>query len=228
MQVSHKKPAQIVLITSVLCIGMLQAYADDVPDPYQNSGSNNIAYDLPSKWYVGGNLGYSILSDNTVTSSNQNTRVDSNSMDFGLFGGYKFNHYFSLETNFERLAHIKNKRYSPFLLSYSANVYNLSLEGLVSYPVISSYQYTASLYGKAGYGINFTNYSDHVDFGATKQSGNLNQGAYNFGLGVNVDFRPNISARLDYTYYQAFYSLPGHGKAHNANVFTLGMYYNFT
>lgn len=228
MKVNHKKSVQILLITSVLSIGILQAYADGVPDPYQNGGSNNIAYDLSSKWYAGGSLGYSLLGDNTVTYSNQSTSVDSNSMNFGLFGGYKFNNYFSLEANFQRLANLKNKGSSPFPFSYSADVYNLSLDGLVSYPVVSSYQYTASLYGKAGYGMNFTNYNYNVNNGADKQSGNLNHGAYNFGLGVNIDFRSNISARIGYTYYQAFYPLPGNGNNHNANVFTLGIYYNFS
>lgn len=148
-------------------------------------------------------------------------------MNFGLFGGYKFNNYFSLEANFGRLAHIKNQGSPPFPLSYSADVYNLSLDGLVSLPVISGYQYTAGLYGKAGYGMDFTNYSYNVNNGVDKQSSTLNHGAYNVGLGINVDCRSNLSARLGYTYYQTFYPLPGNGKSHNANVFTLGIYYNF-
>ena len=221
-----KKTAQIVLIISVLSIGVIQVYAQ-APDPYQNRGSNNIAYDLISKWYMGGNLGISLLSDNTATSSNQNTSVDANSMDFGAFGGYTFNAYFSLEANVQRLAHINDNSHSAFSHSYRADVYNLSLDGLVSYPVISGYQYIASLYGKAGYGMNFTHYRYNVNDSADKQSGNLNRGAYHFGLGVNVDFRSNISARVGYSIYQAFYPLPGMGNWHYANVLTLGMYYNF-
>ena len=222
----HKPTLPVAIISGMLL--MAQAYAD-VPDPYQNSGSNNISYDLASKFYAGLNLGYSAFTDDTVTVSGNSASIDSDSMDYGLFGGYKFNNYLSVEANFQRLGKLKDNGGSSTLpLSYSASIYNLSLDGIVSYPVLSGYQYTASLYGKAGYGFNFTNYKYNANNGADSRSGSLNKGAYNFGLGVNVDLRSNVSARIGYTYYQAHYPLPGNGSSHGANVFTLGLYYNFS
>lgn len=226
MKFKRKQTIPVVIISGILIIA--QAYAD-VPDAYQNSGSNNISYDLPSKFYAGINLDYSVFSDNTVIVSGRSANIDSNAMDFGLFGGYKFNKYFSVEANYQRLGKLKDNGGSSTLpLSYSATISNLSFDGIVSYPVMSGYQYTASLYGKAGYGFNFTSYKYNANNGADSRSGSVNKGAYNFGLGLNVDLRSNVSARVGYTYYQAHYPLPGNGSGHSANVFTLGLYYNFS
>lgn len=226
MKFKGKQIIPVVIIAGLLIIA--PAYAG-VPDAYQNSGSNNISYDMPSKFYAGLNLGYSTFGDNTVTVSGSSVNVDSNSMDFGLFGGYKFNNHFSIEANVQRLGKLKNNGGSSTLpLSYSATVFNLSLDGVVSYPVMSGYQYTASLYGKAGYGFNFTSYKYNTNNAVDSRSGNVNKGAYNFGLGLNVDLRSNVSARVGYTYYQAHYPLSGNGGSHRANTFTLGLYYNFS
>ncbi len=216
----------IAMIASLLLVGL--AYAEG-PDRYQNSGSNNISYDLPSKFYAGVNLGYSALTDNTVTISGSHTSLDSHGFALGFFGGYKFNETISIEANAMRLGKLKDKGgSSAFPLTYNASLYQLSLDGILSYPIHSGYQYTLSVYGKAGYGVNITDYHYNANNGAVTQSGNSIRGAYNVGLGLNVDLRSNVSARISYTYYKTHYPLPGFGSHHGAHVVSLGLYYNFS
>ncbi|MCB1827673.1 MAG: outer membrane beta-barrel protein [Coxiellaceae bacterium] len=216
----------VVIVSSLLLAGLTYA---DVPDRYQNSGSNNISYDLPSKFYAGINLGYSALTDNTVTIAGNSTRLNSDGFAWGFFGGYKFNDYISIEANALRLGELKDKgSSSAFPLAYNASLYQLSLDGILSYPIHAGYQYTLSVYGKAGYGVNITDYHYNANNGAVTKSGNSIRGAYNVGLGLNVDLRSNISARIGYTYYQTHYPLPGCGSNHGAHVVSLGLYYNFS
>lgn len=225
MRLKRKHIISVATVFSLLL--MTPAYAE-VPDPYQNSGSNNIAYDLPSKFYMGFNVGYSALTEKSVTVSGKSTTIEDNALDFGLFGGYQFNRYLNIEANFQRLGTLKESSGSSTLpLSYQASLYNLSLDGIIHYPFLSRYQYTVSFYGKAGYGFTFTRYQYDADNGADRRSGAINRGAYQIGLGFTVDLRSNVSARLGYTYYQTQYPLPGHGSSHGANVLTLGFYYNF-
>jgi OOP family OmpA-OmpF porin len=214
--------------TIAACFVGALAYAD-TPDPYQNSATNNISYDLSSKFYAGANIGYGMFSGDSVTVSGNKANIDANSIDFGLFTGYKINRNFAVEANFQRLGKLTDKGGSSSLpLSYNATIYNLSADVIASYPIDQEFDYTVSIYGKGGYGINFTNYDYNANNGAAQDSGNMDKGAYNFGLGVNLDFRSNISARLGYTYYQVHYPLPGHSSNNSASIFSLGLYYNFS
>ncbi len=217
--------AIVVIISSLLVVELTDA---DGPDRYQNSGSNNIAYDLPSKFYVGVNLGYSALSDNTLTIAGSSTCLNSDGFAWGAFGGYTFNDTISIEVGVGRLGKLKNNGSSSvFPLTYQVSLYQFSLDALSSYSIHVGYQYTFSIYGKAGYGVNLTDYRYNANNGAVAQSGNRMRGEYNVGLGLHIDFCSNISARIGYTYYQTHYPLPGSGSHHGAHVVLLGVYYNF-
>ena len=98
---------------------------------------------------------------------------------------------------------------------------------IASYPIVKRFNATIALFAKAGYGLNLTHYDYTSGDDQLQDSGSLNKGAYNAGMGINLDFRSNFSVRLAYSYYQAHYPLPGHGTSHNENLLTLGLYYNF-
>ncbi len=226
---SNKSIIILPVIGGLLSVGIIQAYAD-VPDSYQNDTSNNIAYDVSSKFYLGANIGYSLLNDSSITLPYQTTTLHDSSPAFGFFGGYKFNDYFSLEANLERLAVIRNNDSDAsqvIPMSYHATVNNISIDGILSYPFITDYSYTESLYGSAGYGLNLTNYTYNLNDGSPPVSDSLRHSAYNLGLGVNLDFRSNISARLGYNYYRTYYPVLSDNDKHGTNVFTIGIYYNF-
>lgn len=225
MRLKRKATIPVSLLLGLVL--MAGGYAADLPDVYQNSGSNNLSYDLSSKFYAGLTVGDSAFSDNTVTESGKSVDVSSHSMNIGFFGGYKFNDYMGIESVFQRLGKLHDRGGSSACPLYRASIGNLSLDGVVSYPVLSGYQYTASLYAKAGYGLNFTRYTYHANARADRHTGRLNQGAYNLGVGLNVDWRSNISVSIGYTYYQANYPLPGNGHGHAAQVLAVGVYYNF-
>ncbi len=221
------KKRSLIITTTVLCVFLAtHAYAA-LPEDIQNKGSNNIAYDLPSKFYVGTSVGYTSFNDHTIAISGAHTHLDNQSINYGIFGGYKFNDYLSAEVRGQRLGTLTaHQRQAPIPLSYKAWVDNVSLDAILSYPVFTGYHYTTSVYGKAGYGINVANFHYHVNHDVLFQSSSSTDGAYNAGLGLNVDLRNNLSARLGYTYYQALYPLPGNGYEHGAHVFSLGLYYN--
>ncbi len=222
MQVKTNKRKAAAISLSLLMGLSGGAYAD-MPDPYQNSGSNNIAYDVASKFYAGGIVGLTSFSDGTTTVNSQSVKLNTSSINVGAFAGYKLNSNFAFEANFLRLGKVSDKGGQG--LSYSSSLYNLSADILASYPIISRYEYALSLYGKVGYGINFIN-TDYSGSGVTSVSSSTMKGAINAGVGINLDLRSNISARIGYTYYQAQYPLPD-GQGHAANVFTLSLYYNF-
>lgn len=213
-------------MASLLLVGL--SYAE-VPDSYQNSGSNNISYDLAAKFYAGVNLGYSALTDNTVNIAGNSTSLNNDRFAVGFFGGYKFNDYISIEANVERFGNLKDKgKTSTFPLAYNASLYQLSIDGILGYPIHTGFEYTVSVYGKAGYGVNMTDYYYNANDGAVIRSGSTIKGAYNIGLGLNVDLRSNFSTRIGYTYYQTHYPLPNFGNNHGAHVMLWDLYYNFS
>ncbi len=212
----------------------VSAFANDpsqTPDPYQNSGYQNISYDIKSKFYAGvlGGVGFFTTDQYTVatTTGTASASLNSTAVNFGIFAGYKFNDYFSLELAGNRLGSLDGSgSLGTNSFDYSASIYNLNANLLAMYPVISSYGYTISPYIRGGYGVNFTPYDQTV--GGASESGTLIRGAFNVGLGVNVDFRSNISARLEYQYYQVAYDAGENGTDnHGINIFNLAVYYNF-
>lgn len=221
------KKFKIIFLTISLAMTIISlAYADQ-PDSYQNSSSNNIAYDVTSKFYLGANVAKSYFDSSDLAFNNQLISLDNSSFGYGFFIGYKFNSYFALEGNFQRLGKVTQEFTATHPVNYDASIYNFSANILLAYPIISHYHYTISPYAQLGYGYNFTAYQYTLNRNQPEISGNLNKGAYNAGLGFNVDFRSNFSTRLGYTRYQAYYPLLANGNQHAANVFTLGIYYNF-
>lgn len=215
-----KKPIILAVIMSCL---VCQSYAD-APDMSQNSGSNNIAYDLPNKWYMGTSFGYTYFLTDTMTINAQSETLNANVFNFGVLGGYKFNDYVALEMDIVQLGCITNSSNSGF--TYDARVDNASVDLLGSYPVLSGYQTTTSIFVQAGYGIDVTSYSSNTQAVIDNVSTQVT-GSYNAGIGLNVDLRSNISIRLSDSYVQAHYASTGEGSNHGANVVTLALYYNF-
>ena len=227
MKFTHKTAITLTVLSSTLCFFTSSVYAD-IPDPNQNSGLNNIAYDLKSKMYIGMDLSYPFFDDTNVNFLNQTRSLSNNSVYFGFFAGYKVNNYFAAELNYLKIGELQNGNSSLFPLSYDAKIYNVSLDALASYPFIIKSQYKVSVFGKAGYGVNITKYNYNLDNGYSIDSGSLNHGAYNIGLGLNFDFSSNISTRFEYDYYQAYYPIPNGVSTHNPSVLVLGLYYNFS
>jgi len=218
---------KLFFISSMMIV-ILLSYAD-VPDPLQNSSVNNLAYDSVSKFYLGGLLGASFFSNKTFRIGNNSADLSANQFVWGGFLGYKFNEYIALETAFQKLGKLfLNHSFTTFLNSYSANLYNGSIDLLLSYPVLNEYSYTASLYAKGGYGLNDTPYEYTAFNNALSRSDTLVKGAYNAGLGFNVDFRSNLSTRLEYSLYQVHYPLLDNNTSHHAQVLSVGLYYNFS
>jgi opacity protein-like surface antigen len=217
----------ITLIFAISCVYSTFAYAE-IPDSSQSSMINNLAYDVISKFYFGANTNYSVLTEDKVKVSGNTAKITNNQLGFGIFSGYKFNDYVALEVNFQRFAQIRDDDggSNSLALTYDATIYNLSADLLLNYPVFIKYFYTISVFAKGGYGLNFTDYKYNAGNGLDVDSGNFNNGAYNFGLGVNIDLRSNISLRLGYTYYQTYYPLPGDSNNHGSHVFSFDLYYN--
>lgn len=227
MKLNNKTAIKITVLSSTLCFFTSSVYAD-IPDANQNSGSNNIAYDVKSKMYIGMDLSYPFFDDTDVNYLNQTSGLENNSVYFGFFAGYKVNNYFSAELNYLKIGELQNSNSSPFPLSYDSKIYNVSLDALVSYPFFTKNLYKVSFFGKAGYGLNITKYNYNLDNGYSINSGSSNHGAYNIGLGLNLDFSSNISTRFEYDYYQAYYPIPNGVSTHNPSVLVLGLYYNFS
>ena len=227
MKFTHKTAITLTVLSSTLCFFTSSVYAD-IPDTNQNSGLNNIAYDLKSKMYIGMDLSYPFFDDTNVNFLHQTRSLSNNSVYFGFFAGYKVNNYFAAELNYLKIGELQNGNSSLFPLSYDAKIYNVSLDALASYSFIIKSQYKVSVFGKAGYGVNITKYNYNLDNGYSIDSGSLNHGAYNIGLGLNFDFSSNISTRFEYDYYQAYYPMPNGVSAHNPSVLVLGLYYNFS
>lgn len=212
-----------IFLATIAGFLVTQAYAD-VPDTDQNSGSNNIAYDLPNKWYMGVSFGYTLFLADTMTINSQSETLNGNGFNFGMLGGYKFNDYVALEMNIGQLGHITNSSNSSF--TYDARVDNPSIDLLGSYPVFSGYHATTSIFVQAGYGIAVTSYSSNTQALIGNASTQVT-GSYNAGIGLNIDLRSNISVRVSDSYVQANYALVVEGSDHGANVLTLALYYNF-
>jgi hypothetical protein len=219
----HRKTLIAVSLVSLLVIGIANA---DMPDENQRSWISSTSFDLPQKFYAGVNLGYSNFYDKTLQYSNKSANLATSNIDVGAFAGYKFSPYTALEVNFQHLGTLSEGS-AAFPLDYTASIYNISADGILSYPFINKENYTFSIYGKAGYGFNFANYNYSISHGAISDSGTAIGGVFNLGAGVNLDLLSSISTRLDYTYYQTKYPLPGNGNSHADSVLTLGIYYNF-
>jgi len=208
----------------VSCVFFIRSIAG-VPDPYQNTGSNNIAYDVPEKFYAGALLSYNVMSERSVAILGQQVTLHSQPIGAGLLAGYKFNPYVSVEMRIQSLGGLKTKTLP--LCYYSAAINTISISGLLSYPIYSHYAYTVSVFGDAGYGLNMTHYNYNAGNGLLQSHDELNKGAYHVGFGVNVDWRNNISARFSYDYHQVRYPLPTLGTLHGAHVLAGAIYYNF-
>ncbi len=222
-----KKLSALSLLTLSSTLFVTQVFAD-VPDVYQNSGSNNIAYELPSKFYIGINLDLSNFTDSTINFGGLSNTVDSQAFGIGITGGYQINPYISVEVSLRRLGKLNtNSSAGPFPLMYKTRINNISFDAVLTYPLIRKDDYTVSVYGKGGYGLNFTRYNYNINNGSLIRSGNINHGAANGGIGVKVDLQTNISARIGYTYFQVRYPLPGNLSHQGDHVFGLDLMYNF-
>ena len=127
-----------LFLTSALDYLITPAYAD-APDTDQNSGSNNIAYDLPNKWYAGLSFGYTYFLADTITINSQSETLSVNGINFGVLGGYKFNDYVALEMDAYQLGHItSSSNNSSQSFSYDARVDNASVDLLGSYELLLS------------------------------------------------------------------------------------------
>lgn len=225
-----KKMLLTVATTTSLFSLTYGAFGDEfsqTPDPYQNSGYQNISYDVKSKFYAGATGGIGLLTASQYTEGTNAVDLSDFAFNYGIFAGYKFNDYFAVELAGNRLAGIDGDgQLGSNNFNYSAAIYNINANVLGMYPVYSSYYVTVSPYLRAGYGVNFTPFD--MTNGNETTSTTLVRGGYNAGAGVNVDFRFNVSMRLEYDYYQVAYNLGDNGtNNHGLNTLNLGLYYNF-
>lgn len=204
----------------------VEAVSADTPDVWQNQGSNNYAFDVPAKFYVGGSFGQSFwLNRKLLSQSSQMVKLPSTSLLMGLFTGYRLNHHVAIETEFSRLGQwrIKNQ---ALAFKERASIYQASIDAILSEPIWRTPNTRTSLSFKAGYGVGLTH--ERMTFGDQSTSGNSLHGIYRLGLGVQVDWRSNVSVRLFDTYSPVYYNSPGGRSLHHVNQVTLGLYYNFT
>ena len=184
-------------------------------DVQQNSGSNNVSYDLPSKFYAGLDGGLSVYSN-----------INETHPALGAFFGYKFNDYFGLELNFLYPGAIGKSAGVNLPPLYTGDFYIISADVVASYPIIPRNNYTVSLFAIGGYGACTSNYQYSVSNGTVRNS--ITEGAFNAGLGVNLDLRANVSFRAAYIYQQVRYPNPVfNSNSWGDNLFQFGVYYNF-
>jgi len=205
------------ILAMFLLMMSIHSYAD-IPDFYQNSGSNNIAYDVPSKFYFGANLGASWMNHHKKWIDQKKlTESNNKSTLLGFLGGYKWNEFMAIELNVDRLGRMTETISKT--IDYRASLYQFNIAALISYPLIRSYHSIFGIFGRVGYGLQDyrKRYSDHHNFE------NHYHGAYHVGFGLNLDLRSDISLRISDTYYQ----VPGHHQRHSINVLGCSLYYNF-
>lgn len=127
--------------------------------------------------YIGAKLGYAWIDDVCYQES-----CSDDDLGAGLFLGYDFTDYFSLEAGYDYLGQYESSfkdgsRFSEHTLS----AYTLTPKG--SYPINEK----LDLFAKAG--IAYLDYSDQ------------NDSVFTGGLGAEYQFTKNLAARLEYQYY---------------------------
>ncbi len=168
-----KKVALISLLTSIFVIP--QSLANEEQDT--------------SGFYLGGHIGS--ISTEFGGSDLKNGTV------FGVYGGYDFNHWLGVESN--------------FLLSNNIGKNNVDVyAGVLSIAPKISYQIndSISIYSKVGIASLALELSDSTG------SNTYSDLTWTYGFGVNVDITNNIAARLSYDVIS--------GEVENENYFATG------
>lgn len=210
------KPIVMVMMASSIT---QVVYADQLPDLLQR-GSTNIAYDNVAKMYVGASFDYNMASSVNLSTDGQVTALNNDAPGYGFFVGRRWNNFYSVELGFNYLGKIDADS-----SSYVARPFDLHVDFIGSYPVLTNFNQTISLYAKAGYGLAMTYYN--YNYAYVTDSGMMYRGAYDLGLGINWDWRNNVSIRLGYTLTQAYYPTITGSSKHSLAQAEIGLYYNF-
>ena len=206
-----------ITLLFLMLIGPVISWADIANGNIDLSqqGGANVSYDLPSKWYAGIDGGLSIY-----------TNISEAHPGVGAFFGYKFNEYFAMELDYQFPGNIGTSAGNNLPPGYRGTFNIVSAELSPMYPVIKHFEYTISVFAIGGYGICFSNYQYQSINGQVENS--YSDGAFNAGLGSNLDLRSNVSIRLMYLYQQVRYPNPMLGaNSYGDNEINVGIYYNF-
>jgi|GEM_PF-1846768 len=243
---NHKKSIFATMISSALWIGSASVYANPIHENTKYNEDQNLAekseknQEIFPKTFLHKNnqenkyLGISVGYSKFISRNGKIENFVENHIPVGIFAGLKLNNFLKIEVRAERIGafqNYNNDRDKTF--RNSATFYNGSIDGIVSVPISSNstnnsylemFNYSNfNIYAKAGYGINFSNYSFPVSSGTNPKS--VKQAGFNAGAGINIDWNDGISTRIGYTYYQ----IPetGNMQAHgNMHVISADIYYN--
>lgn len=210
------KPMVVIMKASAF---LQVVYADEMPD-YLQRGSTNIAYDNVAKTYVGASFDYNMASRADLSANGQSTILSNDTQGYGIFVGRRWSNFYSMELGLDYLG-----KTNADGASYVAQPFNLHIDIIGSYPVLTSFNQTISLFAKAGYGLAMSYYN--YNYANVSDSGMIYRGAYDLGVGINWDWRSNMSIRLGYTLTQVYYPTIAGSSKHSLARAEIGLYYNF-
>lgn len=139
----------------------------------------------PDSFYMGAHVGYAHSDPKNL----DNVSFDKNGLGGGLFAGYSFNQYFSLEGDYNYFGGFKATAHDPVSgaavddLKY--NLHGPEIAALVSYPLADN---GTDVFLRGGVMYAFGNHDSR-------------QAAPSLGAGANVNFTDNFGVRVGYTRY---------------------------